>query len=187
MAVPGWCEQLWPSCKLATGIGVIEIARPNVRDRGATGADRIRFASAILPLWARRAKCLDALLPILYLRGISTGDFAGGALGAARQGCANLCGAALCLSLGRRRLLPARMEDQRVACLSSVRHGATQDRSDQGIVIAIVSQADGVQADRCSLENLASIERHKSVAEDHRRCQFADGIEVIPAQQSHAA
>jgi transposase-like protein len=31
--------------------------------------------SAILPLWARRTKSLDALLPILYLRGISTGDF----------------------------------------------------------------------------------------------------------------
>ena len=47
-----------------------------VRDRGA-GADapRIRFASSIVPLWARRTKSLDALLPALYLRGISTGDF----------------------------------------------------------------------------------------------------------------
>ncbi len=30
---------------------------------------------AILPKWARRTKSLDALLPILYLRGVSTGDF----------------------------------------------------------------------------------------------------------------
>jgi transposase-like protein len=37
--------------------------------------ERIRFTSAILPLWARRTKSLDALLPVLYLRGISTGDF----------------------------------------------------------------------------------------------------------------
>ena len=29
----------------------------------------------ILPLWARRTRSLDALLPVLYLRGISTGDF----------------------------------------------------------------------------------------------------------------
>jgi transposase-like protein len=53
----------------------VEVVRPKVRDRGATGADRIRFTSAIPPLWARRTKSLDVLLPILYLRGISTGDF----------------------------------------------------------------------------------------------------------------
>ena len=46
------------------------------RDRGATGeADRVRFASSILPKWARRTRSLDALLPVLYLRGVSTGDF----------------------------------------------------------------------------------------------------------------
>ena len=37
--------------------------------------EKIRFSSAILPKWARRTKSLDALLPILYLRGVSTGDF----------------------------------------------------------------------------------------------------------------
>jgi Transposase, Mutator family len=36
---------------------------------------RIRFTSNILRKWARRTKSLDALLPVLYLRGISTGDF----------------------------------------------------------------------------------------------------------------
>ena len=36
---------------------------------------KIRFTSSILPKWARRSKSLDALLPALYLRGISTGDF----------------------------------------------------------------------------------------------------------------
>ena len=48
-----------------------------LRDRGAgqAGADRIRFTSAILPRWARRTRSLDALLPILYLRGVSMGDF----------------------------------------------------------------------------------------------------------------
>ena len=45
---------------------------------GATGLPveaKIRFTSNILPKWARRSKSLDALLPVLYLRGISTGDF----------------------------------------------------------------------------------------------------------------
>jgi transposase-like protein len=37
--------------------------------------DRVRFSSSILPKWARRTRSLDALLPVLYLRGISTGDF----------------------------------------------------------------------------------------------------------------
>jgi transposase-like protein len=47
-----------------------------IRDRGAAiDGERIRFSSAILPKWARRTKSLDALLPVLYLRGISTGDF----------------------------------------------------------------------------------------------------------------
>ena len=36
---------------------------------------KIRFTSSILPKWARRTKSLDALLPVLYLRGVSTGDF----------------------------------------------------------------------------------------------------------------
>jgi len=38
-------------------------------------ASKIRFASNILPKWARRTVSLDALLPVLYLKGISTGDF----------------------------------------------------------------------------------------------------------------
>jgi putative transposase len=65
-----------PARTIATGSGPIEVARAKIRGRRAAGdRDRIRFSSAILPLWARRTKSLDALLPILYLRGISTGDF----------------------------------------------------------------------------------------------------------------
>ena len=47
-----------------------------IRDRGAASDDeRVRFSSAILPKWSRRTRSLDALLPVLYLRGVSTGDF----------------------------------------------------------------------------------------------------------------
>src|SRR5471032_3421146 len=61
---------------IQTGIGAVEVARVKIRDRAApSDGERIRFTSAILPLWARRTKSLDALLPVLYLRGISTGDF----------------------------------------------------------------------------------------------------------------
>ena len=65
-----------PARTIASGIGPVEVARAKIRDRGAAGdSERIRFSSAILPLWARRTRSLDALLPVLYLRGISTGDF----------------------------------------------------------------------------------------------------------------
>jgi putative transposase len=65
-----------PARPIQTGIGPVEVAKPKARDRGATtGAERIRYASTILPKWARRTKSLDVLLPALYLRGVSTGDF----------------------------------------------------------------------------------------------------------------
>ena len=65
-----------PEREVRTGIGTIVVARPKVRDRGAAqDGERVRFTSAILPRWARRTRSLDALLPTLYLRGVSTGDF----------------------------------------------------------------------------------------------------------------
>ena len=65
-----------PEREVQTGIGAVAVSRPKVRDRGAADSEeRIRFTSAILPRWARRTRSLDALLPTLYLRGISTGDF----------------------------------------------------------------------------------------------------------------
>jgi transposase-like protein len=65
-----------PVRAIQTGIGSVDISRVKIRDRGAASeGERIRFTSAILPRWARRSKSLDALLPVLYLRGVSTGDF----------------------------------------------------------------------------------------------------------------
>jgi transposase-like protein len=66
-----------PDRSIQTGIGAIEVRRPKVRDRCTDfpEAEKVRFSSNILPKWARRSKSLDALLPVLYLRGISTGDF----------------------------------------------------------------------------------------------------------------
>ena len=67
---------LGPERVIQTGIGPVEVRRVKLRDRGASErAERIRFTSSILPRWARRTPSLDALLPILYLRGVSMGDF----------------------------------------------------------------------------------------------------------------
>ena len=61
-----------PERAIQTGIGPVSVRQPRVRDRG-DGA--IRFTSAILPRYLRRTKSLQDLLPWLYLKGISSGDF----------------------------------------------------------------------------------------------------------------
>src|SRR5215213_9127922 len=67
---------LGPERLVQTGIGPVPVRRAKLRDRGAgLDGERVRFTSAILPRWARRTRSLDALLPVLYLRGVSTGDF----------------------------------------------------------------------------------------------------------------
>ena len=50
-------------------------AARGVRDRVGEGPERIRFSSPILAPYARRSKSLEVLIPILYLKGVSTGDF----------------------------------------------------------------------------------------------------------------
>ena len=64
-----------PEREIMTGIGPVTVRCPRVRDRVGEGAERIRFSSAILPPYARRSKSLEVLIPVLYLKGISTGDF----------------------------------------------------------------------------------------------------------------
>ena len=66
-----------PEREVMTGIGPVPVKQPRVRDRGAVADDpgRIRFSPAILPPYMRRSKSIETLLPILCLKGISTGDF----------------------------------------------------------------------------------------------------------------
>ena len=64
-----------PEREIMTGIGPVAVRCPRVRDRVEQGCERIRFSSAILPPYARRSKSLEVLIPILYLKGVSTGDF----------------------------------------------------------------------------------------------------------------
>src|SRR5215471_13991497 len=61
-----------PEREVQTGIGAVRVKMPRVRDRSGAG---IRFHSALLPPYIRRSKSLEALLPWLYLKGVSTGDF----------------------------------------------------------------------------------------------------------------
>jgi putative transposase len=61
-----------PERTIQTGIGEVAVKAPRVRDR----AGEIKFSSSILPPYLRRTRSLEELLPWLYLKGLSTGDFA---------------------------------------------------------------------------------------------------------------
>jgi putative transposase len=63
-----------PKRKIVTGVGAIEVQQPRVRDRRP--ADQAEpFTSKILPPYLRKTKSIEELIPWLYLKGISTGDF----------------------------------------------------------------------------------------------------------------
>lgn len=64
-----------PKRRIMTGIGLVEVQQPRVRDR-RTAAEREKFTSSILPPYLRKTRSMEELLPWLYLKGISTGDFA---------------------------------------------------------------------------------------------------------------
>jgi hypothetical protein len=65
----------WTAARRPDRVGPVEVRRAKARDRADVAADeKIRLTSSILPKRARRTKSLDAL-PVLYLRGVLTGDF----------------------------------------------------------------------------------------------------------------
>ena len=63
-----------PEREILTGIGRIEVQQPRVRDR-RPGEEAEPFSSKILPPYLRKTKSVEELIPWLYLKGISTGDF----------------------------------------------------------------------------------------------------------------
>jgi putative transposase len=61
-----------PERKIQTGIGPVKVKVPKIRDKSGQG---IKFNSALLPPYLRKTKSVEEVLPWLYLKGISTGDF----------------------------------------------------------------------------------------------------------------
>jgi len=61
-----------PERKIQTGIGDVMVKMPKVRDRSGSG---IHFSSHLLPPYLRRTKSIEELIPWLYLKGLSTGDY----------------------------------------------------------------------------------------------------------------
>jgi transposase-like protein len=66
-----------PARSITTGVGQVEVVRPRVDDRRADPAtgERMRFQSVLLPRWCRRSPKVAAVLPLLYLHGLSSSDF----------------------------------------------------------------------------------------------------------------
>ncbi len=66
-----------PKREIQTGIGGIEVRIPRIKDRGTgeQSEEGVRFRSSLVPPYLRRSKKVEELLPLLYLKGISTGDF----------------------------------------------------------------------------------------------------------------
>jgi transposase-like protein len=64
-----------PAREILTGAGRLEIRQPRVRDNSPDHDERVVFSSKILPPYLRRSKSIDELIPWLYLKGISTGEF----------------------------------------------------------------------------------------------------------------
>ena len=63
-----------PEREILTGLGPVLVKVPRVRDRGAS-EDKITFTPSVLPRYLRKAKSVEELIPWLYLKGVSTGDF----------------------------------------------------------------------------------------------------------------
>jgi putative transposase len=64
--------------RVTVGSGTLAMRAPRVNDKrvDAETGERRRFSSRILPRYARRSPCVTDVLPVLYLRGLSSGDFA---------------------------------------------------------------------------------------------------------------
>ena len=61
-----------PARTVTTGLGEVEVQVPKVRDRTKSG---IKFNSLLLPPYLKRSRSVEEVLPWLYLKGVSTGDF----------------------------------------------------------------------------------------------------------------
>ena len=64
-----------PERQIQTGIGPVSVEVPRTRDRSLQVSERVCFSSAILPPYLRKTRSMEQLIPWLYLKGVSTGDF----------------------------------------------------------------------------------------------------------------
>lgn len=64
-----------PSREILTGAGPLEVKQPRVRDNSSEKEDRVVFSPSVLPPYLKKSQAIEELIPWLYLKGVSTGDF----------------------------------------------------------------------------------------------------------------
>ena len=64
-----------PVRSIMTGAGPLEVEQPRVRDKSPHADELVVFTSAILPPYLRKSRSIEELIPWLYLKGVSTGDY----------------------------------------------------------------------------------------------------------------
>ena len=64
-----------PAREVMTGAGALEIQQPRARDNDPDKSRRVRFSPSLIPQYMKKSPSMEELIPALYLRGISTGDF----------------------------------------------------------------------------------------------------------------
>ena len=100
-----------PAREIQTGLGPVTVRIPKVR---AKTGEPVTFRSALVPPYVRKTKSLEAALPWLYLKGISSGEMgagAGGAGGAAGEGVVSEHGVAAETGMGRKSTGPGTRSD----------------------------------------------------------------------------
>lgn len=64
-----------PAREILTGAGPLEVQQPRVRDNSSDKENRVVFSPSVLPPYLKKSKSIEELIPWLYLKGVSTGDF----------------------------------------------------------------------------------------------------------------
>jgi hypothetical protein len=138
-----------------TSAGAVEVTAPRINDKRTDpqSGQRMRFSSAILPPWARKTPQVSEVLPLLYLHGLSSGDFVpalGQFLGT---------GAGLSSSTVHEADRDVEGRGRGVSDRVDLRHGQAADEDHQGARVEGRRAGDGVQAHRVRAAALADGQR----------------------------
>ena len=69
------CNGHLPIREILTGAGPLDLRHPRVRDDSPEKENRVAFSPSLLPLYVKKSKAIEKLIPWLHLKGVSTGDF----------------------------------------------------------------------------------------------------------------
>jgi len=66
-----------PAREVMTGAGMLQVEQPRVRDNDPEQSKRVRFSPSLIPQYMRRSPSMEEMIPVVYLLGVSTGDYQG--------------------------------------------------------------------------------------------------------------